>query len=452
MRPVNPVDQLFFWLERRNQPMHVGGLQLFKLPDDAPPDFVHTLVEELRTHTDIQPPFDQYLKYRFTQPFWDRDRDFDIEHHVRHLALPRPGRIRELLAVVSHAHSALLDRSRPLWECYVIEGVCENRVAIYYKMHHGLMDGVSAMRMCQKALATDPQDARLRAAWAMDCSRERPARNDSLSPLLQPLRTAGREAASLPGVARALYTNWHDRRHADYTRLTQAPRCILNQRITGSRRFAAQSYALAQVKALGKRYGATVNDIVLAMCASALRRYLQDLDALPEAPLVAMVPVSLHDTDDDYGNKVGMICASLATHMTDPVERLTAIRRSVDYWKQRYRQMTPEEVRNFAAAIATPAGLNLVSGLAPRRQAFNVVISNVPGPKQTLYARGAELQGMYPVSIVLDGLALNMTVVGYRDKLEFGLIACRRTLPGMQVMLTYLQEALDTLDTLDKPG
>lgn len=447
MQPVNPIDQVFFWLERRHQPMHVGGLQLFKLPGGAAPDFVHNLVAELRAQTDVQPPFDRCLGYRLTQPFWVRDRDFDIEHHIRHIALPRPGGIRELLAVVSHAHSALLDRSRPLWECHIIEGVCENRVAIYYKMHHGLMDGISAMRMCRNALAADPDDDHLPAVWAMGLPRGHATQGDAAARLLAPLRTAGREAASIPGVARGLYTNWQDRRrHADYTRLTQTPRCILNQRISGSRRFAAQSYELEQVQSLGKHYDATVNDIVLAMSAHALRRYLQDLEALPRAPLVAMVPVSLHADEDEYGNNIAMICTSLATHIADPAERLAAIRRGVDYWKQRYRRMSPQAVRNLAGAAAAPAGLNLVTGLAPNRQAFNVVISNVPGPDETLYVRGAELQGMYPVSIVLDGLALNITVVGYRDSLEFGLTACRRTLPGMQIMLTYLQEALDALD------
>lgn len=447
MQPVNPVDQVFFWLERRNQPMHVGGLQLFRLPDDAKPAFVRDLVAALRARTDIRPPFDRYLKYRLALPFWARDRDFDIEHHVRHIALPKPGRIRELLGVVSNAHSALLDRSRPLWECLVVEGVCDNRLAIYYKMHHGLMDGVSAMRMCQNVLVTDPDDDRLPAAWATGFSPGRATNDDILARLTQPLRVARREAASVPGVARGLYANWVDRRSkADYTSLTQAPRCILNQRISGSRRFAAQSYSLNQVKALGQRYDATVNDIVLAMCGNALRRYLQDLDALPAEPLVAMMPMSLHDGDHGYGNNVAMICASLATDVADPVQRLAAIQHAVAYWKRRYRQMTAAEVRNFVVAAAAPAGLNLVTGLAPGHPGFNVIISNVPGPRHTLYACGAELEAMYPVSIVLDGLALNMTVLGYRDKLEFGLIACRRTLPGIQIMLGYLQEALDTLE------
>lgn len=447
MRPVKPIDQMFFWLERRNQPMHVGGLQLFKLPDAAPPDFVHDLVAELRAETACKPPFDRHLKYRAALPFWVRDHTSDTEHHIRHLALPQPGDMNELFAVVSHAHSTLLDRSRPLWLCYVIEGVSDNRVAIYYKMHHSLLDGVGAMRLCQNALASDPGDDRLPAVWAMDfpCTQLPP--DDVLTRLLQPLRSVGRQAASLPGVARGLYTNWLDHgRHSAYTSPNQAPQCILNQRITGSRRYLAQSYSLDQVKALGTRYGATINDIVLAMCASALRRYLQDRGALPASPLVAAVPVSLRDEQVSYGNQVGLIYTSLATDIANPVKRLRTIQSGIDYWKQRYQHMTADEVRNFTAAMGLPAGLNLVSGLAPRHQSFNVLISNIPGPKHTLYARGAELQALYPASIVLDGLALNMTVISYRDQLEFGLTACRRTLPGVQNMLEYLQEALDTLD------
>jgi WS/DGAT/MGAT family acyltransferase len=222
--------------------------------------------------------------------------------------------------------------------------------------------------------------------------------------------------------------------------------CLLNRRISGSRRFAAQSYSLSRIKKLAKHYDATVNDIVLAMCASALRDYLISQDALPEAPLVAMLPVSLHTADSGTGNKVAMIFASLATDVVDPVERLAAIQHSVDHWKRRYKDMTSEQIMGFTAALSTPAGMNLLTGIAPRRQAFNVVISNVPGPSETLYYGDAKLEGMYPVSIVLDGQALNISLASYRDSLEFGLLACRRSVPSMQHMLQYLSDALDALE------
>lgn len=449
MRPVNPIDQLFLRLEGRHQPMHVGGIKLFKLPDDAPEDFVQQLVLDLRKQIDIQPPFDQRLTARLGMPCWTRDKHFDIEHHVRHLALPHPGGIRELLTLISHQHSALLDRTRPLWECYVIEGVSDNRFAMYYKLHHSVMDGVSAMRLCREALTDRPDDYdHLPDVWNWEPTNRSVGARDALAPVRRSLQTAGRAARSVPGVGRSLYTSWRQRgRHPDYTGFGQAPRCILNQRITGSRRFTAHSFSLEQVKRIGQQHGATVNDMVLALCSSALRRYLQDLDALPEASLVAMVPISLHKPGDECANKVSMICASLATHLPDPVDRLAAIQRSVDYWKQRYTAMPPAQALGFTAVAAAPAGLNLFSGVAPEHPAFNVVISNVPGPDQPLYLRGAELQELSPVSIAMDGVALNMTVVSYDGKLEFGLTACRRTLPSIQLMVHYLQDALEELKT-----
>ena len=452
MRLLNPIDQIFLRLERRNQPMHVGGLQLFERPADAGPHYVRDRVAAMRAHCDVQPPFDRRLKYRFGQPFWVDDEGFDLEYHVRHLALPAPGEIRELLALVSMLHGALLDRSRPMWEVYVIEGISGNRFAIYSKFHHALMDGVSAMRVMRRSLTDRPDPDALRVPWQLP----RPASATGRTPLAdtwKTLRATTRQTLALPGAAREVVRAWHDARDDPaFTRINQAPATILNRRVSGSRRFAAQSYDLARIKRLARHHRATVNDIVMAMCASALRRYLQDNDALPAAPLVAMVPVALHDGADEAGNHVAMIFASLATDVADPVARLAAIRASVDHWKRRYRGMSPEQIMAFVAALSAPAGLNLLTGIAPRRQSFNVVISNVPGPHETLYCGDAEMTGMYPVSIVLDGQALNITITSYREALEFGLIACRRSLPSMQHLLSHLAAALDELEPDEDTG
>jgi len=449
MRALTPVDQAFLWLEGRRQPMHVGGLQLYTPPEDAPPDFVHQLAEGLRESTLPKAPFNLHLSSRFGIPFWDVDRHFDIEHHFRHLALPEPGRIRELLKLVSQQHSALLDRSRPLWEYYLIEGLEDGRFAFYCKIHHSLVDGIAAMRLLESALSSDPNATNLPAPWAIKPPRRRRGRRDR-SPLAGVTRTlsgVGNQLAGTPKIAHKLYQAYQDAKYdPDYTSMMQAPRCILNQRITGSRRFAAQSYSLPEIKAVGKKLDATVNDMMLAMCAGALRTYLRDLDALPDDPLIAMVPMSLRRDDTAEGNQVGMIFANLGTQFPRPLERLDSIKRSINDWKRRYADMSPAQIMNFTAMLTAPAGLNLLTGLAPRWQSFNLVISNVPGPREPLYWNGARLDGNYPVSIVLDGQALNITATSYCDRLEFGLLACRRTLPRMQRLLQYLQDALDELE------
>jgi diacylglycerol O-acyltransferase len=188
----------------------------------------------------------------------------------------------------------------------------------------------------------------------------------------------------------------------------------------------------------------------MAMCAGALRTYLLDLNALPRKPLIAMVPMSLRQDDSDAGNQITMILANLGTHLADPMQRLDIIHRSVQNAKDRFSRMSPSEIMAYSALVYSICGLNLMTGLAPKLQAFNVVISNVPGPKEPMYWNGAELDGFYPVSIVLDGMALNMTLTSYVDSLEFGLIACRKALPSMQRLLGYLDDALDELEQAAK--
>jgi diacylglycerol O-acyltransferase len=234
----------------------------------------------------------------------------------------------------------------------------------------------------------------------------------------------------------------------DHVSVFQAPRSILNQRISGSRRFAAQSYSFKRMRTAGKALGATVNDMALAMVASALRRYLLELDALPEKPLIAMVPVSTRKDDSDSGNQVAMVLANLGTHLADPAERLGAILRSMKDSKERFSRMSQLEVMNYLAVVMAASSLNMATGLVPTWQAFNVVVSNVPGPKKTLYFNGARMEGTYPVSIVLDGQALNITLTSYGEDMEVGLIACRRTLPSMQKLLQYLEDALVELEDL----
>ncbi|MDX1598119.1 MAG: wax ester/triacylglycerol synthase family O-acyltransferase, partial [Marinobacter sp.] len=153
MKPLSPADQMFLWLEKRQQPMHVGGLQLFSFPEDAPDDYVAQLADQLRDHTTVTSPFDRRLDSRFTQPVWVRDEHLDLEHHFRFEALPTPGRVRELLSFVSAEHSHLMDRERPLWEFHLIEGLRDRQFAVYTKIHHSLVDGVSAMRMAQRMLS-----------------------------------------------------------------------------------------------------------------------------------------------------------------------------------------------------------------------------------------------------------------------------------------------------------
>ncbi|WP_020650622.1 WS/DGAT/MGAT family O-acyltransferase [Solimonas variicoloris] len=449
LKPLSPVDQMFLWLERRTQPMHVGGLELLKLPPGQGPEWIATQVERLRQAVVAQPPFNQRLVRRLGSWFWTEDSDFDLEAHFRYLALPAPGRIRELLALVSQLHAAHLDRARPLWEFYIISGLEDGRFAIYAKVHHAMVDGVAAMRLLRRSMSEDAQIEAI-PPWTMQRRAGRdgaPYPPGALSNTAQLLASVREQASSLPAVARELIRSIREARdNPDHVSAFQAPRSILNQRISGSRRFAAQSYPLARIRAVVRRHHATVNDIVLAMCASALRRYLLELDALPARPLIAMVPLSLRRDESEEGNRIALILANLGTHLADPLARLATIQGSVLDAKRRYARMGATAMLNYVAAVMAPAGLNIATGLAPRWQSFNVIISNVPGPKRPLYWSGAPLDGMYPVSVVTDGLALNITLTSYVDRVEFGVIACRRTLPRVQRLLDYFEEGLAELE------
>lgn len=450
MKPLSPTDQLFLWLEKRQQPMQVGGLQLFSYPEGAPDDYPAQLAGQLREYTRISTPFDRRLVTRFGQMAWVKDHHLDLEHHFRFEALPTPGRIRELLAFVSREHSHLMDRERPLWEVHLIEGMGERQFALYTKVHHSLMDGVSAMRLAQRMLSADPAERDMPPVWALPPRAPR-AGGESGSPVRQTvmrlLGESGRQLGTIPTVARELLRTVNEaRRDPAYRSIFHAPRSILNHKITGSRRFAAQSYSLTRIRAVCHAFDTTVNDVVMAMCSTALRTYLMNQDALPAKPLIAMVPVSLRRDDSAEGNQVGIILASLHTDEHEPVDRLMKIHSGVQEAKHRYAAMSPEEIVNYTALTLAPAAFHLLTGLAPKWQTFNVVISNVPGPSEPQYWNGARLEGMYPVSIAMDRLALNMTLTSYNGQIEFGLIGCRRTLPSLQRMLDHLEEGLVELE------
>jgi diacylglycerol O-acyltransferase / wax synthase len=437
---------MFMWLEGRRQPMHVGGLHLYTPPIGAGADFVQKLVEGWREYPRAAAPFDQYAHFRFGHFFWDDDKDFELDYHLRHSALPRPGRIRELLGLVSRLHGTLMDRTRPLWEINVIEGLADGRVALFMKVHHAMFDGVAAMRMMQQLLTPDPAEHRP-PIWAQTLpKRERPphAEPEHHPGLLERALKMGAEI--FPGVQSGLRELVRDETIA-HAQPYQAPPTMFNVKISGSRRFAAQSFSLERFQAIGKAASATINDVTLAICSGTLRRYLLAHDALPERPLTAMVPVSVREPGQDGGNALSILIANLATNLEDPLERMKLIIESTTLAKDHLHKMSKLERMAHAAAMSAPMGASMVTGYAKRRPIYNVVISNVPGPKQLLYLDGMRLDESYPVSIPVDYLALNITITGYNKELGFGYTACRRSVPALQRMLDYTDESLRELET-----
>ena len=447
MRPLHPIDFIFLSLEKRQQPMHVGGLFLFQIPENAPASFIQNLVADIRNSKSIPiPPFNNKLNGLF----WDEDEEFDLDHHFRHIALPQPGRILELLTYISQEHSSLIDRAKPLWTCHIIEGIEGNRFAMYFKIHHAMVDGIAGMRLVEKSLSQDPNAKSMVPPWCVEGPRAKRLKEPNVSRCKKIMNGVMGQLESTPRVMYELsQTVMKDMgRNPDYVSSFQAPSSILNQRVSSSRRFAAQSFEFDRLRHISKSLGVTINDIVLAICSGALREYLLSQDALPKKPLIAMVPASVRDDDSSMSNRITMILANLGTHKEDPLERLAIVRRSVQNAKEKFKRMNSNQILNYSAFVYSAAGLNIASGLMPKRQAFNLVISNVPGPREPLYWNGARLDALYPASIILDGQALNITMTSYLDKLEVGLTACRNALPKMQNLLTHLEEEIQRFEAI----
>jgi diacylglycerol O-acyltransferase len=459
--PIDPTSAAFLLTENRNMPMHVGGLQLFKKPEGAGRTYVRDMYEAMRDVDEIAPLF---LKHPHrsvrtgAQLVWKPDEQFDMDHHLRHSALPSPGRVRELLELCSRLHSTRLARERPLWEAHVIEGLRDGRVAMYTKVHHSLVDGVSAMRLMASTLSPDPDQRGMAAPWARQAGTPRARRTappeTSLAEVpMTALRSALGLTAEAAGMPNALVkTITKGLRNETSAVSLHAPHSIFNQSITGSRRFAAQDWPVERLRAIGKATGTTINDVVLAMCAGAMRTYLLEIDALPDAPLVAMVPVGLnakqsHIASADGGNAVGAVMVRLATDLPDPARRLSAIHRSMKDGKEALSSMTPMQILAMSAIGQAPAILTpmfRMQGLV--RPPYNLIISNVPGPRTTQYWNGAELNGYYPLSIPINGMALNITCISYAGKMGFGLTGCRRTVPRLQRMLSCLDDEVAALE------
>lgn len=450
MALMSPTDSMFLLGESREQPMHVGSLQVFELPDGADTELLRTTMQDLVHQTDVAPLFRQ-RPYRSAatlgQWAWADDRDVDLEHHVRHSALPQPGRVRELLALVSRLHSTLLDRQRPLWEVHLIEGLEGNRFGVYSKLHHSVMDGVSGMRLLQRALSDNPDEDQP-AFWT-----QRPRRSSRSggggNPLLTLPKAAIQAVAEMAQLTPRVLRVAEQALHAQAATLPgQAPRSMLNTAITGSRRYAAQSYSMERMRLVAKGAGVTLNDVLLAMSAGALRSYLLEQNALPSAPLTAMTPVSLRKGDDGEatGNAVGAILANLATDEADPEQRLAKIAESTRRAKEVLHGLSQLQVTALSVGVMLPMAVNSLTGMyRVGTLPFNIVISNVPGPKESLYLHGARLSGLYPLSIPVNGQAMNITATSYIDDMGIGLTACRRSVPHVQRMLTGLDNALDEL-------
>lgn len=452
---LSTSDALFLYAETRETPMHVGGLIPFSPPDGGPPDHLRRLLDELRAGGQVAPPWNRRLEtpWLLSNPVhrWV-DTDVEIDYHVRRTAVPSPGDERELGVLIARLHTNPLDLSRPPWEMHLIEGLEGGRFAIYVKIHHALVDGYTAMKLLTGSLSRTPDDPDTPLFFSV-APPQRPRREEPDGNLMASL--GGTVRGAVDGVGSAIelgkaLTRLVTRRGALVGGL-EAPHTILNRRITRNRRFATQQYSTSRLKKLAAAADATLNDVVLAICGGGLRTYLLDRDGLPGKPLIAFLPVNVRPKDDPGGGvAVGAILATMGTDVDDPVERVEAVKRSTSEGKRQLSGMTQQAMIAYSAALLAPALLQSLGAAVklpnPLPHTFNVTLSNVPGPTEPLYFRGARMEATYPLSIPFHGVALNITLQSYADTVNFGFIGCRDTVPHLQRLAVQTGDALAELE------
>lgn len=451
---LGALDRIFLGMESRESMMHVGALMPFALPRGKDASYLQEVVDRLRASVEVYPPWNLKLKHpgmlSHPRQAWVEDDRFDLDYHMRRSALASPGDERELGILVSRLHSHQMDFHHPLWELHLIEGLENNRFAMYVKIHHALVDGYTGAKILADSLAPSAAASRRMLpffAKPLQSHGTRDRGDASLGGLFEMMKS--QLSASL-GAARAMATvaRASRKRGSDLVAPLQAPRSILNQRISRNRRFATQQYALDRIKTLARTLDCTLNDVVLALSGASLRRLLLEQNALPEKPLIAMLPVNIRPKDDPGGgNAVGTILASIATDIADPLRRVEAIKASTARAKAQLQGMSQSAIIQYSAMLMAPLSLQQLTGTAGRtRPAFNLVISNVPGPQTPLYFHGCRLEAVYPLSIPFHGYGLNITIESYADTVNLGFIGCRDTLPHMQRLAVYSGLALEELE------
>ncbi len=460
MNHLSGMDASFLHLETPETPMHVGGMHTLELPAGYKGDFYEDFKQHIASRLHISDVFTRKLAlmpFELSNPVWVEDDEVDIDYHIRRVTLPKPGTHKQLEQYVARLHSSLLDRSRPLWEFFVIDGLEHGRVALYTKVHHAGIDGQAGVALATAIMDVTPEPRPVRPP-------RQPRRSHGYQLGMAELASAAisntfaqyvKLVKTLPDMARALQSvvvpqpgpdgkrNWNIAKGMKLL----GPKTPFNVSITNQRAYAGRSISLAETKQIGKRFGVSLNDVVLSTCGGALRRYLSEYNALPKKPLTAAVPVSLREAGNtDPNNQVSMTVMTLATDIADPIERLQIINTSSAAAKTligNFKAAIPTDFPSFGAPwlISGLASMYGRSGLANALPPVaNVAVSNVPGAQMPLYVCGARMLSYFPVSIPTHGVALNITVQSYNGSLDYGLIACRRAVPDVADLADFLVE------------
>ncbi|HME49058.1 wax ester/triacylglycerol synthase family O-acyltransferase [Mycobacterium sp.] len=458
MQRLSGLDASFLYLETAKQPLHVCSI--LELDTSTMPGgyTFDRFKDELSLRIKGMPTFREKLAdspFNLDHPVWVDDNDFDVDRHLHRIGLPAPGGRRELSEICGHIASLQLDRSRPLWEAWVIEGVDGTdagkggRLAVMTKVHHAGVDGVSGANLMSVLCGTEPDAPPPDPVEGVGgVNPIELAATGLLRFATRPLHLANVLPAT---VASVVETVRRARTGQAMTRPFKAPPTAFNDAVTGHRNVAYTQLDLEDIKTAKNRFGVKVNDVVMALCAGVLRQFLLDRGELPEEPLVAMVPVSVREQSDRAGrNQVSGMFSRLETHIADPADRLRSIADANSVAKEHSSAIAAtllQDWSQFAAPAVFGIAMRVYSNtrLTGSRPVHNVVISNVPGPQRPLYLLGSEVKAMYPLGPIFHGCGLNITVMSLNGKLDVGLISCPELLPDLWDLADDFASGLDEL-------
>ncbi len=445
---LTAADAAWLMMESPDTPMHLGVLAVFRKPRQPPEDYISRMAEQFAAGTELAAPWNCRLAglvKPWLVPRLVPDPKVDLEYHFRRSALPEPGDERELGRIVSRLHSNPLDLTRPLWEFHLIEGLERDRFAFYLKIHHALVRDVNAVPLMLSHLG-------------------RSARRRSAPPLWTlPLPAArGSESAFRPGALLCVARNGLGQLRGALGRDTSggpllpfaAPRSTLNRRINHQRRFATQQFRTARIAALAEATGSTLNELLAYLCASTLRRFFKEYNALPDESLVGIVPLTSQGGGDaEVGSAIAGIRVPLATHIGDPGKRLAAVKAAMAQVRAERESLPEDAMVSYALLRSVPMFASqapVIGRLVP--PLFNLKVSSSEGPAERLYFAGARLEAVYPMSQLLQYSALSIDCVSYAGTLNIGITGARDTLPHLQRLAVYLGRAVSDLEELVTDG
>ncbi len=453
METLALLDAIFLFLETAENPKHVGALLVFDPPEENDPGFVRDIVERFRA-MEVAAPFNRRAQFHtLSMPTWETVQDCDMEYHIRHVILPYPADDHALLDHVARAHEPLLDRDMPLWEFHIIEGLEGGGFAVYAKIHHACVDGISGVLRMQASLHHDATDRSVRAPWDEPERKHKRSRHHSEGRLAQLTKataalrdhfTAGSQL-SMAAIQRTLELTGlvHGRHYLPFS----APRTALNNAVHRSRSIGVASLPVDRVQDVAHHCNATLNEVVLSVIDDALHHYLREHGTEHGDRLVAMVPMSLRqDGDTDANTQACLLYIEMGSEHASPLARLSQVHRASAKAKEEAREYSPVALADHSMLIIGLAELvgRLPLGVGPR-PVGNVLVSNVPGSEHQLFLRGAKLRAAYPMSTLMPGCALNVTLLRQANRLDFGMVASRESIPDISILASYIEGSFDGL-------